>query len=248
MELKIENLNYEADGKKILKNISVNIPSKKMVGILGPNGAGKSTLLKHLYKNIPVKNKIFLNSKDIFEIPQKEYFRITGVLSQFNGELDTRLCAEDIVYMGRYPHKKIWQDYNKHDADIVEAALTRTGMLWAKKRNFFSLSGGERQRIITAKVFASEPEVIILDEPDNHLDIKYKMEFMKMFAEFNGTVILSMHDLNLCVKYCDEAVLLKEGEIYRAGKPKEIITEENLKSVYGVNFKILFEPEFIVYI
>ena len=154
MEFKIWNLSYDADFKKILKDISLHLPSNKMIGILGPNGSGKTTLLKHLYKNISVKNKIFLDSKDIFEIPQKKYSCTVGVLSQFNEQIDKRLCAEDIVYMGRYPHKKLWQEYDKHDAEIVETALKRTGMLWAKKRKFYSLSGGERQRIMVAKVFA----------------------------------------------------------------------------------------------
>lgn len=248
MKIKINGLSYTIENKPILKNICLEFENKGIIGILGPNGSGKTSLLKHIYKNIPVQNKIFLDEKDIFTIPCKLYAQKISVLPQFTEQMDKRILVKDIVLAGRYPHKKFFEKYGKADEQVIKNILNKLDMLWAMERKFHTLSGGERQRVMTAKVFASEPEVVVLDEPINHLDIKYKIEFMELLKKFKGLVILSMHDLDLCVKYCTAAVFLKDGEIAYSGEPKKIITEETLQDIFDTPFKILKDPEFIIYI
>ncbi|MGG7057402.1 ABC transporter ATP-binding protein [Clostridium nigeriense] len=243
MNIKAEKINVVLDKFNILKEINMEVDNKEFVGIIGPNGSGKSTFLKCLYRVLkPSKGIIKLDGIDMRSISVKESSKMVGVLSQHNN-YNFDFTVKDIVLMGRSPHKKFMERDNKEDYDIVNNALENVDMLDLKDRTFQSLSGGEQQRVILARALAQNPKCLILDEPTNHLDIKYQLQLMKIVRNLNIEVIAAIHDLNIAAMYCDKIFVLKDGEIIKYGKPKDVLTKELIKDVYEVDSKIIVDKE-----
>lgn len=243
MNIKAENINVILDKYNILKGINMEVDNKELVGIIGPNGSGKSTFLKCLYRVLkPSEGVIKLDGIDMRSISVKESSKMVGVLSQHNN-YNFDFTVKDIVLMGRSPHKKFMERDNKEDYDIVNNALENVDMLDFKDRTFQSLSGGEQQRVILARALAQNPKCLILDEPTNHLDIKHQLQLMKIVRNLNIEVIAAIHDLNIAAMYCDKIFVLKDGEIIKYGKPKDVLTKKLIKDVYEVDSKIIVDKE-----
>ncbi|MGL4913554.1 MAG: ABC transporter ATP-binding protein [Romboutsia sp.] len=235
MNIKTEEIKVKIGKKDILKGINIDVNNKEFIGIIGPNGSGKSTFLKCLYRNLkPSSGVISLDDVDMMTMPIKETAKRIGVLSQHT-YYDFDFSVQDIVLMGRSPHKKMLEQDSKKDYEIVNEALRKVSMLEFKDRNFNTLSGGEQQRIILARALAQETKCLILDEPTNHLDIKYQLQLMNIVKNLNIEVIAAIHDLNIALMYCDKIYVLKDGEIVAYGPPKEILTFDLIKDVYEVD-------------
>ena len=148
----------------------------------------------------------------------------------------------DIVAMGRNPYMKRFQDLSQKDRDLINHAMEVTNCAYLKDKAFSYLSGGEAQRVLVARAIAQDTKYLILDEPISHLDIRYQVELMetlkKLNEEENKTIIAILHDLNLSSAYCKEIFLMKDGKVYVEGSVKDVLTEENLKAVYDINFEI----------
>lgn len=243
MELKIEDLRVSIGTSEIVKGVFINVSEHRFVGLLGPNGSGKSTLLKAVYRVLkPSGGVVLMNGKDIARIPEKERARDMAVVSQFN-QVSFEFTVQDIVMMGRTPHKKRLERETAEDYRIVSEALKQVGMEEYSKRKFSTLSGGEKQRIILARALAQEPKILILDEPTNHLDIKYQLQVLSIVKKLNICVLAALHDLSLAAMFCDELYMLKGGNIMEKGKPEEVITSEMIQEIYDVTASVVTDPE-----
>lgn len=243
MNIKAENINITLEKNNILKDINIEVDNKEVVGIIGPNGSGKSTLLKCIYRVLkPNDGAILLDNVDIKDMSVKESSKRLAVLSQHNN-YNFDFTVKDIVLMGRSPHKKFMERDNKEDYDIVNEALKKVDMFEFKDRSFQSLSGGEQQRVILARALAQQPQCLILDEPTNHLDIKYQLQLMRIVKGLGIEVIAAIHDLNIAAMYCDKIYVLKDGEIIKNGKPKDVLTQELIKDVYEVDAEVILNEE-----
>lgn len=243
MNIKAENINITLEKNNILKDINIEVDNKEVVGIIGPNGSGKSTLLKCIYRVLkPNDGAILLDKVDIKDMTVKESSKRLAVLSQHNN-YNFDFTVKDIVLMGRSPHKKFMERDNKEDYDIVNEALKKVDMFEFKDRSFQSLSGGEQQRVILARALAQQPQCLILDEPTNHLDIKYQLQLMRIVKGLGIEVIAAIHDLNIAAMYCDKIYVLKDGEIIKNGKPKDVLTQELIKDVYEVDSEVIVNEE-----
>lgn len=243
MNIKAENINITLEKNNILKDINIEVDNKEVVGIIGPNGSGKSTLLKCIYRVLkPNDGAILLDNVDIKDMSVKESSKRLAVLSQHNN-YNFDFTVKDIVLMGRSPHKKFMERDNKEDYDIVNEALKKVDMFEFKDRSFQSLSGGEQQRVILARALAQQPQCLILDEPTNHLDIKYQLQLMRIVKGLGIEVIAAIHDLNIAAMYCDKIYVLKDGEIIKNGKPKDVLTQELIKDVYEVDSEVIVNEE-----
>ena len=243
MNIKAENINITLEKNNILKDINIEVDNKEVVGIIGPNGSGKSTLLKCIYRVLkPNDGAILLDNVDIKDMSVKESSKRLAVLSQHNN-YNFDFTVKDIVLMGRSPHKRFMERDNKEDYDIVNDALKKVDMFELKDRSFQSLSGGEQQRVILARALAQQPKCLILDEPTNHLDIKYQLQLMRIVKGLGIEVIAAIHDLNIAAMYCDKIYVLKDGEIIKNGKPKDVLTQELIKDVYEVDSEVIVNEE-----
>lgn len=243
MNIKTENINVTLEKNNILKGINIEVDNKEFVGIIGPNGSGKSTLLKCIYRILkPSEGVIKLDGIDMKNISIKESSKKLSVLSQHNN-YNFDFTVKEIVLMGRAPYKKFMERDNKEDYDIVNDALEKVDMIEFKDRSFKSLSGGEQQRVILARALAQQPKCLILDEPTNHLDIKYQLQLMRIVKGLNVEVIAAIHDLNIAAMYCDKIYVLKNGEIIKFGKTKEVLTKKLIKDVYEVDADVIINED-----
>ena len=241
-KLKVNNLKFSIDKKEILKNISFDVPKGSFIGIIGPNGSGKSTLLKNIYRLYkPCSGEILLDDKNLFKMKNRDCAKEIAVLAQeSNSQFD--FTVEQVVKMGRYPYKSIFEDYSKEDLKMVYDMLKKVGLDNHKDKSFSNLSGGEKQRALIARALVQNTDFLILDEPTNHLDIGYQIQLMDLVKGLNITTLSAIHDMNLASMYCDYLIVMKDGKIITCGTVKEVLTKEMLKEVFGVNTYIGINP------
>ncbi len=230
--------NHKAHEKNIIEEISFKVGKGEFVGIIGPNGSGKSTILKNIYRALtPTSGSILLDGENLCEMAYKKSAKKMAVVGQ---ELDLNFdfLVEEIVAMGRNPHKKLFDIDDEEDRKIIENALKLLGIEDMAKRSYLNLSGGEKQRVIIARAIVQESNFLILDEPTNHLDISYQLQIFELIKNLNVTVLSAIHDLNLAALFCDRLMVLKDGKIILEGTPEEVLTSKNIYDIYGVNTTI----------
>lgn len=234
-KIQVKNLRFSIDNKEILKDISFDVPKGSFVGIIGPNGSGKSTLLKNIYRLYkPSSGMIILDNKDLLIMKDKECAKEIAVLAQeSNSQFD--FTVEQIVKMGRYPYKSIFEDYSKDDLKMVSEMLKKVGLDDYSHRSFSNLSGGEKQRALIARALVQNTDFLILDEPTNHLDIGYQIQLMDLVKSMKITTLSAIHDMNIASMYCDYLIVMKDGKIKKFGNVEEVITAQTLKEIFGVN-------------
>ncbi|MGL6106446.1 ABC transporter ATP-binding protein [Romboutsia sp.] len=235
IKLKVKNLEFSIDNKQILKDISFEIKKGSFVGIIGPNGSGKSTLLKNIYRIYkPGSGEITIDNKNLLNMKEKDCAKEIAVLAQeSNTQFD--FTVEQIVKMGRYPYKSIFQDYSIDDLEMVKNMLHRVGLSDYSDRSFSNLSGGEKQRTLIARALVQNTDFLVLDEPTNHLDIGYQIQLMDLVKSLGITTLSAIHDMNIAAMYCDYLIVMKDGKIIERGSIEEVITPKILKDVFGVN-------------
>ena len=242
MEIETRGVSVTLSGREIVHRASVQVKDGQFVGLLGPNGSGKTTLLKSIYRVLkPSEGTVFLDGEDIRRMSYKESARRTGVVSQFTS-LSFDFTVEEMVLMGRAPHKAALSRDTEEDYRIAEEALRRVDMLDFRDRSFLTLSGGEKQRILLARALAQQVKILVLDEPTNHLDIKYQIQIMDVVRSLGVGVLAALHDLNLTLMYCDYVYVLKSGAVVAHGPTEEVITEELIRQVYEVDGAVQRHP------
>ena len=243
MKITTEPLQATLGGSHILKGVSIEVSDKDFVGIIGPNGSGKSTLLKSIYRVLtPQSGTVFLDGNALNSYKPKESARKMAVVAQHN-YYNFEFSVQDVVLMGRAPHKKAMERDNADDYRIVREALEKVNMGGFAQRSFSTLSGGEQQRVILARALAQQTQCLILDEPTNHLDIKYQLQLMDIVRSLRLTVVSAIHDLNIAAMYCNKLFVLQNGRIIAFGPPKQVLTREFIRQVYEVEAKLYTDPE-----
>ncbi|MDR3209987.1 MAG: ABC transporter ATP-binding protein [Oscillospiraceae bacterium] len=225
-----------------MSDVTLDVKRGEFVGLIGPNGSGKSTVLKNLYRALtPDKGAVTLDGDDLFRLSHKLSAQKLGVVGQEN-DVPFDFLVEEIVAMGRSPHKKLFDADTPEDKRIVHHALEHLGMESMAKRSYLNLSGGEKQRVLIARVIAQEADFLLLDEPTNHLDISYQLQIFDFVRRLRVTVLSAIHDLNMAALYCDRLFVLKGGKVVLTGTPEEVLTPENLLEVYGVRCDTAVHP------
>lgn len=230
----------------IIKALNVDIAPGKITSIVGPNGCGKSTLLRSLSRLLrPTCGEILLDGKAIAEIPTKELAKSLGLLSQAPIAPDGIVVA-DLVGRGRTPHQGLLGRWSAEDYAIVEESLRTTGTYELAERSIDELSGGQRQRVWIAMALAQRTDILLLDEPTTYLDIKHQLEVLDLLTDLNSehgtTIAMVIHDLNLAARYSEELIAVAEGKVYAQGTPREVITRETVRHVFGVDSIIVDDP------
>ena len=223
----------------VVDKMSFELHEGQWLMLVGPNGAGKSTLIETISQGVPYEGSIELEGTDIRRYKPAQLARKIGVLSQKNS-VGYGYSVEEVVGLGRYAYTSSFLSARDDEGrDQVERALALTGLTELRRSSVLTLSGGELQRTFLAQVFAQNPQVLILDEPANHLDLVYQKHIFSLIAEWlkePGRGVMSVvHDLGLARRYGTHAVLMNHGKCEAHGTINDVLTPENLRSVYDMD-------------
>ncbi|NER61428.1 ABC transporter ATP-binding protein, partial [Pseudomonas sp. MAFF212428] len=204
--------------------------------------SGKTSLLRCAYRfNAPERGQVTLDDHDLWrQTPRWCAQRIAVVLQEFPDAFG--LSVEEVVAMGRTPHKGLFDGDSSDDRQRVQQALSAVGLQGFDDHAFATLSGGEKQRVILARALVQQPQVLILDEPTNHLDPRYQLALLHQVRQLRIATLASIHDLNLAAAFCDRLYVLDRGSVVTSGTPHEVLTAELLREVFGVEALIDRHP------
>ncbi len=237
--LRINNIACRYESTSILEDIELSALGGDFIGVIGPNASGKSTLIRSISRTLrPYMGAILLDEKDVYVLPSKEVAKKLAVVPQ-ESVITFAFTALEIVLMGRTPHLGRFDAEDADDLAIARKAMELTNTWHLSERPINELSGGEKQRVIIARALAQEPNVLLLDEPTDHLDIGHQIEILdliKRLSKEEGIIVIAVfHNLNLASLYCDRLMLIHHGKIFSLGSPENVLTAENIKRVYGVD-------------
>jgi iron complex transport system ATP-binding protein len=235
--IEVNSVSFRYHEDWVLQDISFRVEKGEFVGVIGPNGSGKTTLLKILYRLLsPQKGEILFELMPMKKMDRTDLAKRIAVVAQ-ETHLLFPFSVLETVLMGRSPHLGHLMFESEKDVEITKKAMEWTKMLPFSERSMDELSGGERKRVFIARALAQEPEVILLDEPTANLDIHHQMDFLDLILNLNRerglTIVMASHDMNIASEFCDRLILLQGGGIYKIGTPDEVITQENIETVYG---------------
>ena len=225
------------DDNRIFNDLSLTVEKGGFIAVAGPNGAGKSTLLKHLIKELRSPDgTVFLMESDINSMRQREIARLISFQSQYNPKGD-EFTVREAVALGRFTYG----DVNSSD-DRVTAALGMTGISHLADKFITRISGGEFQLAMLARTICQDTQIIALDEPVNNLDPRHQIALLRLLrklADEGRTIICVLHDLNAILQNCDRCILLESGKVFACGNTDDVLTEENIRRLYGINAEII---------
>ncbi|KTD84071.1 ABC transporter ATP-binding protein [Paenibacillus etheri] len=246
--IQANNLTLSYGKKPVFSNLDVLIPKGKITVFIGSNGCGKSTLLRSLVRLLkPQEGSIILDGSDIAKLPAKEVARRLAILPQ--GPIAPEgLTVQQLVKQGRYPYQSFLQQWSREDEIMVKKALEVTHMNELSGRSIDSLSGGQRQRAWIAMTLAQNTSTILLDEPTTYLDMTHQVDILDLLFDLNEqenrTIVMVLHDINLACRYAHHIVAVKEGRIYAQGEPENIVNEQLIHDVFGMECQVTADPIF----
>ncbi len=244
--LNAKDLTLKYDQRCVVDGLSVEIPEGRVTMIVGANACGKSTLLRGLSRLLkPAGGAVTLDGKDIHTRPARELARTLGLLPQHPTAPDG-ITVRDLVGRGRYPHQGFFRSWSDKDDLAVQRALEATETLALAERNVDELSGGQRQRVWIAMALAQETDILLLDEPTTYLDLAHQVEVLDLVTDLNRrrgtTVAIVLHDLNLAARYADNVIAMKAGAVVAEGTPREVVTEDLVRSVFNLESRVIPDP------
>ncbi|MFP3855030.1 MAG: ABC transporter ATP-binding protein [Anaerolineales bacterium] len=230
----------------VLEDLNLALEPGEVLAVVGPNGVGKSTLIKTASGILPIlQGQVWVDGQDIVsQTPDWRAQRI-GVVPQAT-RVPPGFTARQVVLMGRTPYLGWLERESEQDIELAEQALYRTCTEHLAERPMGELSGGERQRVMVARALAQSPDVLLLDEPTAHLDLRHQddtLSIIRTLAEEQGiAVLIALHDLNLVARFADRVALLSDGTIKKLGLPREVLTPKVLAAAYGIKIHVMDHP------
>ena len=241
MKIDIEGVSFSYGSTPVLDDITLEIEGAQVVSILGPNGVGKSTLIHCMNKILtPTKGTVYLDGKDVREYSLKEVAKHVGYVPYSSSDTFP-LTVVDTVLLGRHPHAG-WKTTDE-DLEAVFDVLERLGIQDLAMRDFNELSAGQHQKVMLARGLVQKPHVLLLVEPTSNLDIKHQLGISRTLRQISHTenilVIMISHDLNIAARYSDNVIMMHGGKVFAVGEPKDVLTVDNIRHVYGVESRII---------
>ena len=237
--IEVSSLSVTLGGKQIVQNVSFTADSGQWLMVAGPNGAGKTSIVNAISQSIPYTGSVSVDGVNLRGMKSRVLARKIGVLAQ-NRPLSYAFTAEEVVRLGCYSHRSSFFSSPEADSEaLFQAAVRSTGIEDFLSRPVTTLSGGEVQRVFLAQLFAQDPQILILDEPANHLDLPFQKQIFDLTDAWrrqgSKTVISVVHDLSMAKLYGTHALLLSHGRTVACGTAEEVLTDEHLSEVYGIS-------------
>jgi iron complex transport system ATP-binding protein len=236
--LRADGVTVEIRTRAILRDVSLALAAGERIALVGPNGAGKSTLLRVLAGTLrPTAGHVELGGTPIADLDRVQVARRLAVVPQQTA-LPFAMRVEEVVALGRLPHEAPLRGSRPADRAAVAAAIDRVGLGHLLGRDARELSLGERQLVLLALAVAQEAPVLLLDEPTVHLDLRHQVEAMELLRDLNerdGTALVAvLHDLGLAALFFPRLVVIDHGRVVADGTPAEVLTDERIRDVFGV--------------
>jgi iron complex transport system ATP-binding protein len=239
--LQASNISLSFNNNVILNALNIRIDAGKLVGLIGPNGAGKTSLLRILANlQTPDNGEVQLEGENLQDIPRKQLAQSIGYLEQ-GAPAHWPLQVRRLIELGRLPYLSPWGKLSSHDRDIVDRAIDQAEVGHLSDRIISTLSGGERLRVLIARMFATEPNIILADEPIAALDPYHQLHIMELLRDHcdrGGSAVVVMHDLNMAARFCHHLTLLHHGHIVSEGTPEQVLQPQQLRDVYGIHAEL----------
>lgn len=245
-ELAANNVTLAYEQRVIARGLSLRIPAGVITSIIGPNGCGKSTLLRSLAGLLkPSEGEVTYAGTRLQDYSRKEFARKVGLLPQ-TPIAPPGITVADLVGRGRHPHQGLFGRWSQADFDAVQTALEATQLVEFSDRSVDELSGGQRQRVWIAMALAQETETLLLDEPTTYLDVANQLEVLDLLVDLNirekTTVAMVVHDMNLAARYSQHIIAMKQGQIVAEGSPLQVVTEQVMGEVFGIECRVEIDP------
>ncbi|RKS09370.1 iron complex transport system ATP-binding protein [Nocardiopsis sp. Huas11] len=244
--LRIEDLALGYGDRTVIEQLDLVVPPGRITAIVGANACGKSTLLRSMSRLLaPRKGRVVLDGREVHRTPAKELARTLGLLPQ-SPVAPEGITVADLVGRGRHPHQGMFSRWSKEDDAAVASALAATETTELAERSVDELSGGQRQRVWIAMALAQRTDLLLLDEPTTFLDVSHQIEVLDLLTDLNRergtTIVMVLHDLNLAARYADHLVALAGGRLHAAGEPAQVLTEEGVRAVFGLDSRVIVDP------
>ncbi|MBC9733481.1 ABC transporter ATP-binding protein [Nocardioides marmotae] len=244
--LTVHDLELGYGERTVIHALDLELPPGRVTAIVGANACGKSTLLRSMSRLLrPRTGQVLLDGKQVHKLPAKELARTLGLLPQAPTAPEG-ITVSDLVGRGRNPHQGLLSRWSSEDDAAVAAALEATDTVELADRPVDELSGGQRQRVWIAMALAQQTDVLLLDEPTTYLDVSHQVEVLDLLTDLNRsrgtTIVMVLHDLNLAARYADHLVALAGGRLHAAGTPHEVLTEETVRAVFGLECSVITDP------
>jgi iron complex transport system ATP-binding protein len=228
---------------KVFEDINFSIKESDVLCILGPNGSGKTTLLKCLTNILQLTNgEVTINSKDVHSLSRKELSKKIGYLPQTHAALFPFSVLE-VAVMGRAPHLDMTSSPTETDYEIAKANLEMLGIAHLADRPYTKISGGQRQLALIAMVLTQEPEILLLDEPTAHLDFGNQVRILELIEKLSTSglaVVFTSHFPDQALHMECKVALMNNRQFINVGNSETVLTEENLKQIYGVDVSVVY--------
>lgn len=246
VRLRADGVRLGYGDRVVVDGLDLDVVAGTVTAVIGPNGCGKSTLLRALGRLLkPSGGQVLLDGRRIDRMPTRDVATVLGVLPQ-SPSAPEGLSVADLVARGRHPHQAWYRQWSRDDEDAVHQALEWTGMLDLAERHVDELSGGQRQRAWISMALAQGTDLLLLDEPTTFLDLAHQVDVLelvrRLHREAGRTVVMVLHDLNLAARYADRLVAMRDGRVVASGAPHEVITEELLYEVFGLDARVIADP------
>ncbi len=244
--LLLQQVAFHYEGGFALQDIDLSLPEKSFLALIGPNGSGKTTLLQLMSGLLQAKSgRVCLQDQPLNTLTRRELARQIAVIAS-DQYFAFPFPVAEIVAMGRFPYLGRLQKLTHQDWQIVEESLQRTEIEHLRDRPVSQLSSGERQRVLLARAIAQSPSILMLDEPNTHLDIHHQISIFRLLQHLNQknsmSVVVVLHDLTAASAFCRTVALLSEGKLVKTGTPQEVITTETIRTVYQAEIEVHPSP------
>lgn len=240
-----ENVSVSYGRAPVVDALDLAVPPGAFTALVGPNGSGKSTVLRTLSRLVqPQRGEVLLDGRDIAALSASAFARRVGHLAQ-GPRAPEGFTVGELVQQGRYAHRTLFGGWTRADEAACREALERTGMTAFAARPLDSLSGGQRQRAWISMALAQETAILLLDEPTTYLDLSHQIEIMELLRDLvtdGKTVVAVLHDLNQAARYATHMVLLDAGKVVVRGAPREVLTSQNIRRVFGIDASVMPDP------
>jgi iron complex transport system ATP-binding protein len=227
------------NGVDVIHDINLKADKGECLCVLGPNGCGKSTLLKAIAGILNYRGMVRLEGVDTSDCSRKKLAKKVAMLGQ-EVHIYFPLSVYQTVSLGRYAHSKSFlSNLSAEDRAIIDNTIKSLDIWDIRDKMIDELSGGQLQRVFLAMTIAQNPQLILLDEPTSHLDLKYQIDLLnflkKWVKENNKTLVGVFHDLNMARNFSDTAILINKGQITASGTVDEVLDGEALNAAYGMD-------------